>query len=89
MLLSCALALAPWAAYKVFYQVGPGWNGLAGACACCWAVWGTGLALDCCLATPIAFMARFRHLPWPYPSAGLGPRARDVVCGLFASPAPP
>ena len=81
------LACAPWAASGIFDKLGPGVNGCAGILAAIWAGAAFFLVLDA-VATPMAFMRKFSHLPFPYPNGVFSDRARDVLCGLFAASLP-
>jgi hypothetical protein len=55
----CALLLgiAPWALWKMFAALPPGFNGVAGVFAAAWAATSMLLVLDC-IATPLAFMRK-------------------------------
>ena len=57
MYAAVVLALAPWAMWKLFANLPPGFNGLAGVAAAGWASAGTLLVLDA-VATPLAFMRK-------------------------------
>ena len=81
------LACAPWAASGIFDRLGPGVNGFVGILAALWAGASFFLVLDA-VATPMAFMRKFSHLPFPYPNGVFTDRVRDVLCGLFAASLP-
>ena len=81
------LALAPWAFWKLFANLPPGFNGLAGCAAAGWAAGALLLALDC-VATPLAFMRKYEWVPFPFPNGTFDDRTRDVLCGLFSAPLP-
>ena len=57
MYASMCLALAPWAAWKMFSSLPPGFNGLAGVLSAFWACSALLLVLDS-IATPMAFMKK-------------------------------
>jgi len=81
------LACAPWAAAKVFTAMPSGFNGLAGVCAAFWAGASFFLAMDC-IATPMAFMRKYSHLPFAFPDGVFHERARDILCGFFSAALP-
>ena len=55
----CALvaALGPWALWKLFTAIPPGFNGAVGVAGAAWAAAAVLLALDA-IATPLAFMRK-------------------------------
>jgi len=87
LLAAASCALAPWALWKLFTNLPPGFNGVAGVAAAGWALSALLLALDA-VATPLAFMRKYRWIPFPFPEGVFGDRTRDVLCGLFAAPLP-
>ena len=87
MYCAVVLSLAPWAFWKLFVNLPPGFNGLAGVSAAAWASAAMLLALDS-VATPLAFMRRYRWVPFPFPNGVFDDRWRDVLCGLFSAALP-
>ena len=87
MFTATVLAAAPWAFWKLFVNLPPGFNGLAGVCATAWASAAMIITLDA-VATPLAFMRRYRWVPFPYPNGIFDDRWRDVLCGLFSAALP-